>query len=76
MSCVHNTNYSHFTNRIITQVYITMAMLVVICNVLTTCGFTVPHERDYITTNEGLDCWDAFTIIDLDDFEDIAKSAL
>ena len=51
-------------------------MLIAICNVLTTCGFTVPHNWDYITTNEGLDSWDAFTMIDFDDFGDIAKLVL
>ena len=76
MRCVYITHYSHSTHQLFTKVYVTMVMIIAIRNVLTTCGFTVPHERDYLTTNEGLDSWDALILIDFDDFGDTAKAAL
>ena len=35
--------------------------------VLDKCGFTSAAERAFITTNEGLDCWVAFTLITFED---------
>ena len=42
--------------------------------VLTTCGFTVTAERNFIMGNEGLDCWKFFTMIGYDDLMSIAKN--
>lgn len=52
-----------------------MATLIVICLVLATYGFTIDLQRDYLINYEGLDCWDAFTMVVFEDFGDIAKTA-
>ena len=53
-----------------------MANQTAIGAVLTTCGFTLAPERDFIMGNEGLDHWTAFTLIGHDDLASIAKIAL
>ena len=50
-----------------------MAQRTAITPVLTTCGFTA--QRTYIMTNEGLDRWTNFTMVDFDNLTNIAKQA-
>ena len=43
--------------------------------VLVTCGLTSVAERAFITINEGLDCWVAFTLITFEDLTNIRDNA-
>ena len=52
-----------------------MAQRIAIGNVLTTCGFTVAAELNFIMGNEGLDRWIAFTSISFDDLTTIRNNA-
>ena len=52
-----------------------MAQRTAIRNVLTTCGFTVAAERNFIMGNAGIYRWTAFTLIGYDDLASIAKNA-
>ena len=50
-----------------------MARLIAIRLVLDACGFTEEPQKDYLIKDEGLDCWDAFTMVDFEDFSTIAN---
>ena len=52
-----------------------MAQQTAIPSVLTTCGFTLAPEGNFIMGNEGLDRWTNFTLIGYGDLASIAKSA-
>ena len=52
-----------------------MANRQVINTVLTVCGFRTAPQQTFILDTEGLDSWTAFTLIDYDDFQRIAKNA-
>ena len=52
-----------------------MAMPTAITSVLTVYEFTVAARQNYLMNTEGLDRWDAFTMIDLKDFGYVAKAA-
>ena len=51
-------------------------MQTTITSVLTTCGFTVTAQQNYHMNTEGLDPWDAFTMIDFKDFVMLQKQPL
>lgn len=44
-------------------------------HVLTTCKFTKKQECTYLMTEEGLDNWDSFTMLEAKGFADIAIRA-
>ena len=50
-----------------------MAQRTAITSALTTCGFSVAAERNFIMVNEGLDRWLSFTMINYDDLANIVK---
>ena len=52
-----------------------MAQRTAIINVLTTCGFGIAGERNFIINNEGLDRFLSFTMITYEDLANIAKNA-
>ena len=43
--------------------------------ILQTCGFTVVNQKNFLSNDEGLNSWVAFTSIDYDDFAQISKNA-
>ena len=44
-------------------------------NVLTTCGFFTASCRSYLLNAQGLDSWNAYTMIEFEDFVEISKQA-
>ena len=52
-----------------------MANQTAIGGALTTCGYTLAAERNFIMNNEGLNCLTAFSLIGYDDLVSIAKNA-
>ena len=52
-----------------------MAQRTAMINVLTTCGFGIAGERNFIIGNEGLDRFLSFTMITYDDLANITKNA-
>ena len=51
-----------------------MAQHTVTGAILTTCGFTLAPQCNFIMGNEGLTCWTNFTLIGYDNLASIAKS--
>ena len=50
-------------------------MQVAMTAVLTTCGFTTAAHCTYIITTHGLNSWNAYTMIEFEDFAEISKQA-
>ena len=44
-------------------------------DVLTTCGFVTASHRNYLLNAQGLDSWNAYTMIQCEDFVKISKQA-
>ena len=55
--------------------FTTMSNRILIGHVLTTCGFTLATEREFIMRNDGLDCWVAFALISFEDLTTIRNNA-
>ena len=51
------------------------AMQTAMIDVLTKCGFATNAHRNYILNVQGLDSWDAYTMIDFADIVEISKQA-